>query len=210
MRNAQDNTLMEASEQRHSGIFMRMRSFRRNNRGVAAVEFALVFPLLLTMYIGTLEISMGMTVNKRVARVASTIADLVTQQDELSRSELHAIMRLSESVMYPYDTTKPKVLIIGVDVDDAHPNWGKVAWSRGMDEAGNFVAGRTKGSDIVVPNRLRFDDSFLVMVQTDIKYVPVVAKFTGKDASGNPLGVNTGETYWLAPRLPVDITCKDC
>lgn len=197
-------------KQAWSGLFLKWRAFKHDRKGVAAVEFALVVPILLTLYIGTLELSMGLTVNKRIARVASTVADLVTQQENVDKATLHGIMGVAESVMYPYTTTKPEITIVAVDVDEDHDKWGKVVWSRGMDVNGNFTSGRAVDSDIRVPNRLRFDDSFLIYVTAGIKYKPVVARFTGKDAQGNPTGVDIDEQYWLNPRLPVEIPCKDC
>jgi len=199
-----------SENQKLSGVFLNWRAFKENRKGVAAVEFALVVPILLTLYIGTLELSMGLTVNKRIARVASTVADLVTQQEDVDKATLHGIMGVAESVMYPYTTTKPQITIVAVDVDEDHDKWGKVVWSRGMDNKGNFTSGRTVGSDIRVPNRLRFDDSFLIYVTAGIKYKPVVAQFTGRDSNGNPTGIDIDEQYWLNPRLPVEIPCLDC
>ncbi|MEO0542256.1 MAG: TadE/TadG family type IV pilus assembly protein [Pseudomonadota bacterium] len=193
-----------------SGLFLKWQDFKKNRQGVAAVEFALVVPILLTLYIGSLELSMGLTVNKRIARVASTVADLVTQQEDVDKVKLHGIMGVAESVMYPYTTTKPEITIVAVDVDEDHDEWGKVVWSRGMDNGGNFTTGRVVGSDIRVPERLRFDDSFLIYVTAGIKYKPVVARFTGKDSSGNPTGVDIEEQYWLNPRLPIEIPCSNC
>lgn len=119
-------------------------------------------------------------------------------------------MGVAESVMYPYTTTKPQILIVAVDVDDEHSKWGKVVWSRRMNDNGSTSNGLAAGTDVRVPNRLRFDDTFLVYVKADIKYKPVVAQFTGKDAGGNPTGINIDEEYWLSPRLPVEIPCPDC
>lgn len=201
-----------AQKNAKTGIFLKWRAFKANRRGVAAVEFALVVPILLVLYIGTLELSMGLTVNKRIARIASTVADLVTQQEEVDQQTLHGIMGVAESIMYPYTTTNPEITIVAVDVDEDHKNngWGKVVWSRGMDTDGTYNAGRAVGSFIRVPNRLRFDDSFLIYVTAEIKYKPVVAQFTGRDAQGNPTGVDIDEQYWLNPRLPVEIPCKNC
>ena len=56
-----------------------------DRRGVAAVEFALIAPLLLSMYFVTMEVSQGIEANKKVGRVGSIVADLVTQQQRSRR-----------------------------------------------------------------------------------------------------------------------------
>src|SRR6188472_3951655 len=51
-----------------------------DKRGVAAVEFAFIAPLLFIMYFLTLEVSLGIESNKKVGRIGSMVADLITQQ----------------------------------------------------------------------------------------------------------------------------------
>ena len=71
----------------HAGAHGRLAKFRAwiaraaaDRRGVAAIEFALVVPLLLCMYFVTMEVSQAIETNKKVSRVGSMVADLVTQQ----------------------------------------------------------------------------------------------------------------------------------
>ena len=53
-----------------------VRRLRGNQSGVGAVEFALIAPVLIMLYMGSLEVSVAMSVNKKLARAASTVADL--------------------------------------------------------------------------------------------------------------------------------------
>ncbi|MBE0692234.1 MAG: pilus assembly protein, partial [Aquamicrobium sp.] len=65
-----------------------------DRRGVAAIEFAFIAPLLLMLYFVTMEVAQGIETNKKVSRVGSMVADLVTQQSrEISTSDLDPIMR---------------------------------------------------------------------------------------------------------------------
>src|SRR5690606_8831953 len=56
------------------------RRFLRDRQAVAAVEFALILPLLLTLYFGTVEAASLYSVDRRVATVASTMADLISRE----------------------------------------------------------------------------------------------------------------------------------
>jgi Flp pilus assembly protein TadG len=55
---------------------------RRDRRGLAAVEFALVVPLMLVLFFGALEFSSGVAVDRKVTLVARTLSDLTTQLKE--------------------------------------------------------------------------------------------------------------------------------
>ena len=203
--------MSEHKTQTHgTGVFMAWRRFRRDRKGVAAVEFALIVPLLLAMYLGTMEVSNGVSLNKRVARMASAVADLVAQQEDVSKTDLEEIMKIGEAILYPYTADKPKITITAIDVDATYPQWGKVAWSRQQKKDGNYVAGAAKGADINVPNRLRIDGTFVILVRAEVKYIPVVTWVTGKDQNGNAVGINISEQYWLHPRLTDDIACTNC
>lgn len=53
---------------------------RRNEDGVAAIEFALILPVMLLMYFGSAELTKGMLVNRKVTIAARSISDLLAQQ----------------------------------------------------------------------------------------------------------------------------------
>ena len=64
-----------------TGAKSRIARLLGDRRGAAAIEFAFIAPLLLSMYLVTMEVSQAIEVNKKIARVGSMVADLVTQQD---------------------------------------------------------------------------------------------------------------------------------
>ncbi|WP_018688865.1 TadE/TadG family type IV pilus assembly protein [Ahrensia kielensis] len=191
-----------------------LRKFRKDKGGIAAVEFALIVPLLLALYLGTVEISTGVTVNKRAARVASTVADLVTQQQEVDKKTLDSMLEIGAAIMYPYTADKPRITIVGVDVRDKHPDGGEIIWSRRYDKGkfdGGFGSG--KGTKIAVPERLRMDGTFLIKVITEIEYRPIVTWVLGSktDVGGNTYtALDMSEEYWLRPRIADTVTCTDC
>jgi len=199
-----------ANRPRHGGVFGLWRRYRADRRGVAAVEFALIVPLLLMLYLGTMEISSGVSLNKRVARVASTTADLVTQQSVVDKDRLEAIMKVGESILFPYQADTPRITIVGIDVDDDHALGGQIVWSRRMNKDGSFDGGWPAGDETWVPDRLRIDETFVVMVQVEIRYLPLITWVTGRNADGSAVGIDMEETYWFHPRLVDHIPCSNC
>jgi hypothetical protein len=96
----------------------RARQFARDRRGVAALEFALIVPLLLCLYFVTMEVAQAIETNKKVGRVGSMVADLVAQMQEIPVSELEGIMRIGEATMQPYNRSKVDITVTAIEVTD--------------------------------------------------------------------------------------------
>jgi Flp pilus assembly protein TadG len=62
------------------GLRRRFDALRLDARGIAAVEFAFVLPIMLTLYLGCVEVTQGVIANRQITAVARTIADLASQQ----------------------------------------------------------------------------------------------------------------------------------
>src|SRR6185437_3968415 len=54
-----------------------------DRRGLAAIEFAMLVPIMLVMFFGTVELSSGVAVDRKVTLVARTLSDLTSQSDRV-------------------------------------------------------------------------------------------------------------------------------
>src|SRR5437870_1022070 len=79
--------------------------FRRNHDGVSAVEFALVLPLMLSLYIGASEVSQAIATNRKVTLMTRTAADLASQAQSINNNDMNNLLNASAAVMQPYSTT---------------------------------------------------------------------------------------------------------
>jgi len=112
----------------------KLKQFRDDSRAVAAVEFALVVPLLLTLYLGTIEAATLYSADHKVATVASTMADLVSREKgEITTATLDIYFEAAETIMRPYATTglEQVVSLLSIDEDGV----ATVEWSRGHGAA---------------------------------------------------------------------------
>jgi Flp pilus assembly protein TadG len=193
--------------------FSGTRRFLADRRGVAALEFALIVPLLLMLYFVTMEVSQAIETNKKVGRVASMAADLVTQQQDIYKADLEGIMRIGESTLQPYNRSVPSITITAIEVTDETTPKVQVVWSRKLID-GNFSAGPAKGTPTTIPDALKIKGSFLVRAESSLAYEPVIT-WTAQQKTTLGLtsafdGISMKETYYLRPRMSTSIPCSDC
>ena len=77
-----------------------LRRWRNDRRGLSAIEFALLFPLMLTIYFGAVEISNLLTIDRKVANVAGTTADLVAQAQILNDDAIADVFLAADEVKF--------------------------------------------------------------------------------------------------------------
>jgi Flp pilus assembly protein TadG len=105
-------------------------------RGVAAVEFAIILPLMLTMYLGCAQLSQGLEATRKSTTVASSLSDLVAEQSAgatLTDSQMTDVFAGATAIMSPYPTATLKMTVSSVEfVTDAKASTGfdaKVRWT---------------------------------------------------------------------------------
>ncbi|MES2254333.1 MAG: TadE/TadG family type IV pilus assembly protein [Pseudomonadota bacterium] len=101
---------------------------RRDQRGLAAVEFALILPILLMMFLGLIEFSQALGVRAEVINMSSTGGDLVAQKSAASGADLDTVFSAVTAMLFPNDASQATITISSV-IDGGAGNSPKVAWS---------------------------------------------------------------------------------
>ncbi|QKC85883.1 TadE/TadG family type IV pilus assembly protein [Mesorhizobium sp. NZP2077] len=197
-----------------AGLCSKAVGFCSNRRGVAAVEFALIVPILLVMYFMTMEASQAIETSKKVSRIGSMVADLVTQQPTIVKADLDAIMKIGTSTIQPYNRSTPNITITAIQVTTDTPPKVLVAWSRKV-ASGVYSADATAGTATTVPTTLKVAGTFLIRVDSNLSYTPIIGWTTDTQTKlGLTQSLTTtipmGETYYLRPRRSLTIPCSDC
>ncbi len=174
-------------------------AFARERRGVAAVEFAFVAPIMIVLFIGTLELSNSISTSRKLSRLSSTLADLITQGQRLTTSDVDAIMDVSSKIMYPYED-QVKMVITGIQISN---NKATVVWSRARN-ASPYSAGQ----NYEVPSKIKTNNTFLVAAKVSTSYKPTVGWIhyeppTGISFTTTPIEMN--EEIFLRPRVGSDV-----
>jgi Flp pilus assembly protein TadG len=123
-----------------SSMLQAFRRFKRNRRGVSAVEFAFIAPLMIGLYLGCVEISDGVGADRKVSLTAGALANLPAQVATITIAEMTNILDASSAIITPYATGNLKMTISCLSID-ANKNV-KVKWSvtrNGTAEAGTMT-----------------------------------------------------------------------
>jgi Flp pilus assembly protein TadG len=176
------------------------RRLARNERGAAAVEFALILPVMLTLYIGTLEASALISTDRRVQVVNGTIGDLVARANkEIRGTTLLDYFRAAENILSPYSTATLEQTVTLVAV--AANGTTAVRWSRRYTAgASNHVTGHTTGSAFTLPAETIAvaRGSFVIVSETRYTYTPLLGLIMPADF---PLG----KQNFYSPRFGTEI-----
>ena len=82
--------------------------FRRETRGLAAIEFALILPVLLLFYGSLVEFSRGLDESRKLDHLGSTIADVISQQptgQPVASSTVAYILAAAPPLMAPFGSS---------------------------------------------------------------------------------------------------------
>ena len=91
---------------------------RADKRGVAAVEFALILPLMLLLYLGSTQIVQSLMASRKLSIVARALSDLVAQQpagSDLTDAQLNDVFAAAGSIMSPFSTGSLKMTVSSVE-----------------------------------------------------------------------------------------------
>jgi len=100
--------------------------FAQATNGVAAIEFALIAPVMITLFFASVEVSNILIVDRKVTTTSSAIADLVAQDMELTDSEMADIFAVAASLFEPFPVAGLSLTVSSIIDDNGDP---KVDWS---------------------------------------------------------------------------------
>ncbi|MFI4976082.1 MAG: TadE/TadG family type IV pilus assembly protein [Caulobacterales bacterium] len=171
--------------------------WRLDERGVAAVEFALILPILLALYLGGYEISQAAATYRKVADTTVELANVTTQFTQVTPGNIDTVMAASAQIMSPYSTTNLTIVLSEITTDAG--NNATVTWSR----AYNGATALTPGANVTMPAGLATANSNYIQVQTHYLYVPVI----GSTYVGS---MPMSDQIYMIPRASPSIPCAAC
>jgi Flp pilus assembly protein TadG len=167
-----------------------LRNLWGDTRAVAAVEFAIVVPFMLLLYVGGVELGNGLAISVKVSMTAHTVADLVSRNACVTDSALSSMLGASSVTIAPYSASNASVVVSEVSTD-ASGN-ATVTWSKALNGTP-----RTVGQPMTLPSALGTPSPAnisLILGEVTYQYTPNL----GYTISGT---VPISESYYLFPRV---------
>lgn len=179
-----------------------VRAFVASRRGIAAVEFAMVLPVMVLMYLGMTELTFAVNTDRKITLLSRTLSDLTGRATSVSTSDMDAIFGAAIAVMAPYksDTVKMTVSSIVVkQTTDASTGKqvlkGTVCWSTARQGSAP-VPGIPKDTVVTVPDGFQTADSSYIQTDVTLDYAPVFGASIMKWVTGASQLPLTEKTPW--------------
>ena len=169
--------------------------FTGDCRGIAATEFAFIVPLMLVMFFGTVEISSGVAVDRKVTIMARTLSDLTSQSLSVSDNDLTNFFNASTGIMTPYPPAPTLATITEIYIDPS-TGAGRAQWSKGSAPRATsspvpfpaVLIARDPVTNAIMPNQ------YLLFSEISYKYVPTIGYVMAKG------GITMNDVAYARPR----------
>ncbi len=159
-----------------------LRHILRDERGNATIDLVFLLPIMLTLFVGAVEATNVLRLDRKVVASAQTAADLITQQREVSDAQLNDILTASELIFEPFPAAPHSVGIVAVsyDPDTGSPtiDWTKNKNGGSVPNALSLATGLGAPGEGVVVVRVTYNYTPLffdfVMGATEMEEVTVL------------------------------------
>ena len=166
----------------------------RDRRAVSAVEFALLLPVMLTLFIAGNELSQALTIYRKVSHTGSALGDLVSQVSAISTSEMSNILAAATAIMTPYSASGVQLVVSAVDYTTA--SGFKTAWSVGQNTS-SWTA--NSAPPITIPSGLVTDGQQLIVTRVQYTYTSTFSVFMQNILGGT--SITLSDVAYLRPRV---------
>ncbi len=172
-----------------------LRKFYKARDGLAAIEFAFIAPVMITLFFGTVELSNALSARQDVTSIASTAADLVAQQSTITNADMSNVLDAMGAILYPYPTDVATIVISSVV--DTGATYPKVAWS----DAQNGTARQVDSSVTTLPSGLIVSGSGQSIIMVEVTYT-----YASASTQLLKLPITMTSVFYAKPRKSLTVT----
>ncbi|MGB3454849.1 MAG: TadE/TadG family type IV pilus assembly protein [Litorimonas sp.] len=176
--------------------FTRLRSFLSDNSGVAAMEFAIIAPVLIGMYLGLAELSSALKSDRKISHSASVAGDLATQVEEIRAVDAEDLISAVLHVASLREGDQYAIIMETFERD-----------SDGAVNSGGIIQYRSGSLDSFRYDPNEFDENLLprgtgiLAATVRFRYKPFGFKGSESGKSILPTQMDMEETFLLKPRI---------
>jgi Flp pilus assembly protein TadG len=175
------------------GLARLIAEFRVDRHGTSAIEFALLLPVMLTLYVAGTEISNAIAIDRKVTLTARTVTDLVSRASTISTGDMSDILAASAAVIAPYIPNNLTFTVSEVYVDN---NGNAKVWGFSCSYQGTP---RNIRDPVTLPPQLTVNNSYLIWGEAQYNYTPPIAYVI----SGT---LNLKDQIFMSPRMSSSVS----
>ena len=182
------------------------RRFLASARGVAAIEFALILPVLVVLFLASIDAGRAIAIYMKVRTATYTLDAITNQYSTIQSTDMSAILGATSVVLAPYSSSPVVVVITQIKITSA--TQAKVNWSATLN--GTAL---TQSSTISIPTNFATCSSYpcyLIYGQVSYTYTPLFTYFSNT-------GITLSDNLYVTPRSsecilypPANITSSPC
>lgn len=191
--------------------------FRKAKSGMAAVEFALLLPVMIILFFGTVEVSMALLCRADVSIMVSTASDLIAQESVAQPSDISNVYAAATTVLFPYynptspacsqspkppQCSPPSIRLTSITYNSATGSTtsGKIAWTCTQAGSGTLTpTTRSQGDTVTLPQAIMPTNGSVIMAEVAYQY----ASPTSQMIAGS---LNMTNVWYTRPRRVLQIT----
>lgn len=145
-----------------------VKKFWRRDDGVAAIEAALLIPIMLTMFLGTYDVGTAILANQKAVTASQVTADLIARNRNVCDTEINEAIEAARLAMLPYSNNNFGIDVVSIRFDeDSNPVvlWRETVGMSANDDAVASTAG------------FAAEGEGMVLVTVQYNYTPLFARF---------------------------------
>jgi hypothetical protein len=153
-----------------------IRRFARANEAVALIEFALIMPVMLMLYLGSVELSQAINVDQRVTNISATVGDLVAREKNvIPASDLTDYFQASKAILSPYTTSGLVQTVTLVAVDNSGVT--NVRWTMPSSGTATQIVGQPWAGLHPIPASMIAisHNNWIIVSEASYAYKPAIA-----------------------------------
>jgi len=144
--------------------FLRFRRFGAAKSGLAALEFAIILPMMVFLLLGSVDLLDALSVNRRAENVAASLADVVARDTAVTNAEMTGIWSALNLLMYPGTDASMSERVTSINIASASS--AVVVWS----EAQHGLSPRAANSTVTLPSQMMVAGTSVIMAETVYHY----------------------------------------
>lgn len=156
-----------------------LRRLVRGCRGSILIETALVLPILLALFAGSIEIARLMLAQQKVSNLSSQTADMMAQAEfGLAESEIVDIFAAIEHISAPFDFENDgRVIVSGVIGTNGGSTANEIAWQRCAGALSSVASdlGNEGSKNIDIPGEIELaTNEMAIVAEVSMTYEPFI------------------------------------